>query len=54
MTASADASAEGLLREFAVGLVAEGGRTGISGTKDHLDTPFSITSYTNEFGAECR
>lgn len=49
VTASADASAEGLSREFAGGQVAEGGRAGILGTKDHLDTPFSITSYTNEF-----
>lgn len=49
VTASADASAEGLASEFAGGQVAEGGRAGILGTKDHLDTPFSITSYTNEF-----
>lgn len=49
VTASADASAEGLSPAFAGGQVAEGGRTGILGTKDNLDTPFSITSYTNEF-----
>ncbi|AFI84563.1 TonB-dependent siderophore receptor [Methylophaga nitratireducenticrescens] len=49
VTASADASAEGLSPKFAGGQVAEGGRAGILGTKDNLDTPFSITSYTNEF-----
>ena len=49
VTASADASAEGLSPAFAGGQVAEGGRAGILGTKDHLETPFSITSYTNEF-----
>ncbi len=49
VTASADASAEGLSPAFEGGQVAEGGRAGILGTKDHLETPFSITSYTNEF-----
>lgn len=49
VTASADASAEGLSSAFAGGQVAKGGRAGILGTKDNLDTPFSITSYTNEF-----
>ncbi len=49
VTASADASAEGLAPAFEGGQVAEGGRAGILGTKDHLETPFSITSYTNEF-----
>lgn len=49
VTASADASAEGLSPAFEGGQVAKGGRAGILGTKDHLDTPFSITSYTNEF-----
>ena len=46
--ASADASAEGLSPAYAGGQVARGGRAGILGTKDNLDTPFSITSYTNE------
>src|SRR5689334_21132789 len=46
--ASADASAQGLSRAYAGGQVARGGRAGILGTKDNLDTPFSITSYTNE------
>lgn len=49
VTASADASAEGLSPAFEGGQVAEGGRAGILGTKDHLETPFSITSYTNDF-----
>lgn len=49
VTASADASAEGLSPAFEGGQVAEGGRAGILGTRDHLETPFSITSYTNDF-----
>lgn len=49
VTSSADASAEGLSPAFAGGQVAEGGRAGILGTQDHLDSPFSITSYTNDF-----
>lgn len=48
VSASADASAEGLSQPYAGGQVARGGRAGILGTKDNLDTPFSITSYTNE------
>ncbi len=46
--ASADASAQGLSPLYPGGQVARGGRAGILGTKDNLDTPFSITSYTNE------
>ncbi|MBN9203944.1 MAG: TonB-dependent receptor [Methylibium petroleiphilum] len=46
--ASADASAQGLSPAFPGGQVARGGRAGILGTKDNLETPFSITSYTNE------
>ena len=46
--ASADASAEGLPPAYAGGQVARGGRAGILGTRDNMDTPFSITSYTNE------
>ena len=46
--ASADASAEGLSKPYAGGQVARGGRAGILGTRDNMDTPFSITSYTNE------
>lgn len=48
VSASADASAEGLSPAFAGGQVARGGRAGILGTRDHLETPFSISSYTNE------
>ena len=48
VNASADASAEGLSKPYAGGQVARGGRAGILGTKDNMDTPFSITSYTNE------
>jgi len=46
--ASADASAGGLAQPFAGGQVARGGRVGLLGTQDLMDTPFSITSYTNE------
>ncbi|MGJ7511057.1 TonB-dependent receptor [Variovorax sp. GT1P44] len=46
--ASADASAEGLSKPFAGGQVARGGRIGILGTQDIMDTPFSVTTYTNE------
>lgn len=49
VTASADASAEGLSPAHSGGQVAVGGRAGILGTLDHLDSPFSITAYTNEF-----
>jgi len=46
--ASADASAEGLTKPFAGGQVARGGRVGILGTQDNMDTPFAVTSFTNE------
>ena len=49
VTASADASAQGLSPAFPGGQVARGGRAGILGTRDNLETPFSITSYTNDF-----
>lgn len=48
VNASADASAEGLSPAFPGGQVARGGRAGILGTRDNMETPFSITSYTNE------
>ena len=48
VNASADASAQGLSPAYAGGQVARGGRAGVLGTKDAMDTPFSITSYTNE------
>ncbi|MDM0074932.1 TonB-dependent receptor [Variovorax sp. J2P1-59] len=46
--ASADASAAGLAKPFAGGQVARGGRVGILGTLDNMESPFSATSYTNE------
>ncbi|MDM0013997.1 TonB-dependent receptor [Variovorax sp. J22P168] len=46
--ASADASAEGLAKPFAGGQVANGARVGLLGTTSLMDTPFSITSYTNQ------
>lgn len=48
VNASADASASGLSPVYVGGQVARGGRAGILGTRDNMDTPFSITSYTNE------
>lgn len=48
VNASADASAQGLSPAYPGGQVARGGRAGILGTKDSMETPFSITSYTNE------
>jgi len=49
VNASADASAEGLPPAYAGGQVARGGRVGFLGNKDFLETPFSTTSYTQEF-----
>ncbi|WP_323018194.1 TonB-dependent receptor [Castellaniella sp.] len=46
---SADASAGGLSPAYPGGQVAQGGRAGILGTRDFMETPFSITSYTSEF-----
>lgn len=48
VSASADASAEGLTKPYAGGQVARGGRVGILGNQDMMDTPFSGTAYTNE------
>ena len=44
--ASADASAAGLSKPYAGGQVARGGRVGLLGTQDMMDTPFSGTAYT--------
>ena len=44
--ASADASAGGLKAPYAGGQVARGGRVGILGSQDVMDTPFNITNYT--------
>ncbi|ENX35374.1 hypothetical protein F889_01043 [Acinetobacter colistiniresistens] len=49
ITASADASADGLTEPFAGGQVASGGRIGIFGNQKNLDTAFNLTSYTNEY-----
>lgn len=46
--ASADASAGGLSKPYAGGQVARGGRVGFLGTRDDLETPFSMTSYTSK------
>lgn len=48
ISASADASREGLVPEFEGGQVARGGRVGILGNKDYMETPFTSTSYTNQ------
>jgi len=45
--ASADASAQGLAAAYAGGQVARGARVGVLGAQDMMDTPFSVTSYTN-------
>ena len=49
VSASADASADGLSSPYAGGQVAEGGKIGILGTQSNMDSPFSVTSYTNEY-----
>lgn len=48
VNASADASADGLPAEFAGGQVARGGRVGILGNKDFLETPFNSISYSSQ------
>ena len=49
LQASADASSEGLMPEFAGGQVATGGRIGIFGNQKNIETPFSLTSYTHQY-----
>ncbi|MDB5749106.1 MAG: TonB-dependent receptor [Massilia sp.] len=46
VTASADASAQGLPRDYAGGQVARGGRLGLLGNVDMMDTPFNTSNYT--------
>jgi iron complex outermembrane receptor protein len=46
VTASADASAQGLPRDYAGGQVARGGRLGLLGNVDMMDTPFNASNYT--------
>ncbi len=48
VTVSATADKQGLSAAYAGGQVARGGRAGILGTRDNMETPFSITAYTNE------
>ncbi|GAB6390348.1 TonB-dependent receptor [Stutzerimonas marianensis] len=48
ITASADASAEGLTEPYAGEQVARGGRVGILGNQDYMETPFTSTSYTSK------
>lgn len=48
VNASADANAKGLMKPYAGGQVAKGGRVGVLGNQDAMDTPFSINAYTNE------
>ena len=45
---SADASAGGLKAPYAGGQVARGGRVGLLGSQDVLETPFNITNYTSK------
>jgi iron complex outermembrane receptor protein len=46
VSASADASAQGLPSAYAGGQVARGGRIGLLGNVDIMDTPFNTTNYT--------
>ncbi|MET0383404.1 MAG: TonB-dependent receptor [Burkholderiaceae bacterium] len=48
VNASADASAGGLKAPYAGGQVARGGRVGILGSEDVMDTPFNVTNYTQK------
>jgi iron complex outermembrane receptor protein len=47
VTASADASAQGLPAAYPGGQVARGGRLGLLGNVDIMDTPFNSTNYTH-------
>ena len=49
VTSSADASADGLPPAYEGGQVATGSRVGLLGNQDIMDTPFSTTSYTNDY-----
>jgi iron complex outermembrane receptor protein len=48
ISASADASKGGLKAPYAGGQVARGGRVGLLGSQDVMDTPFTITNYTSK------
>lgn len=47
VNASADATAKGVMKPYVGGQVARGGRVGVLGNQDAMDTPFSINAYTN-------
>ena len=49
VTSSADASVDGLPSTYEGGQIATGSRVGLLGNQDIMDTPFSTTSYTNEY-----
>nr|WP_315393512.1 TonB-dependent siderophore receptor [uncultured Duganella sp.] len=49
ISASADASAGGLSKTFGGGQVAKGGRVGLFGNMEAMDTPFNSTNYTQQF-----
>jgi iron complex outermembrane receptor protein len=46
VSASADASAGGLTKDYAGGQVARGGRLGLLGNVDMMDTPFNTLNFT--------
>ncbi|MAK21954.1 MAG: hypothetical protein CL541_06105, partial [Alcanivorax sp.] len=48
MQSSADASEGGLSPAYAGGQVAEGGSIGILGAQDVMETPYNVTSYTEQ------
>jgi len=48
IVASADASAGGLTEPYAGEQVARGGRVGILGNQDYMDTPFTSMTYTSQ------
>ena len=48
VSASADASAGGLKAPYAGGQVARGGRVGLLGSQDVMNTPFAVTNYTSK------
>ncbi|BEV15756.1 TonB-dependent siderophore receptor [Herbaspirillum sp. DW155] len=52
VNASADASADGLTKEFAGGQVARGSRLGVLGNVDNLDSPVRSVAYTQQLIAD--
>lgn len=49
VSASADASGQGLPPEYEGGQVATGGRAGVLGNLDYMSAPFNSMNYTSEF-----